>query len=128
VDAARAFGTGCFKEHRTHDLRGLSESELQSVEHWKQFFRDHKSYYKVGRVNHPPIDPSSPLPPHCDPKAEAAQRARWGAAPPSPVAPVAESRHGEEHAQVKKNAVGVEPELELELEEIQSRGQAHEEL
>lgn len=28
VDAARAFGTGCFKEHRTHDLRGLSESEI----------------------------------------------------------------------------------------------------
>ena len=29
VDAARAFGTGCFKDHRTHDLRGLSTSELQ---------------------------------------------------------------------------------------------------
>jgi hypothetical protein len=29
VDAARAFGTGCFKEHRTHDLRGLSESEIK---------------------------------------------------------------------------------------------------
>jgi hypothetical protein len=29
VDAARAFGTGCFKDHRTHDLRGLSESELK---------------------------------------------------------------------------------------------------
>lgn len=28
VDAARAFGTGCFKTHRTHDLRGLSEAEL----------------------------------------------------------------------------------------------------
>jgi hypothetical protein len=126
VDAARAFGTGCFKDHRTHDLRGLSESELQSVGHWKQFFRDHKSYYRVGRVNHPPIDPTSPLPPHCDPKAEAAQRARWGAAaPPVPAAPVAESRHGEEHMQVKENAVGVEPELELE---IKSRGQGHEEL
>ncbi|KAI0253167.1 cytochrome b5-like heme/steroid binding domain-containing protein [Lactifluus subvellereus] len=81
VDAARAFGTGCFKDHRTHDLRGLSESEIQSVEHWKAFFRDHKSYFKVGRVNHPPIDPTSPLPPHCDPKKDAAQRARWGAAP-----------------------------------------------
>ena len=33
VDAARAFGTGCFKEHRTHDLRGLSESEIQ-VKHF----------------------------------------------------------------------------------------------
>ena len=28
VDAARAFGTGCFKDHHTHDLRGLSESEI----------------------------------------------------------------------------------------------------
>ncbi len=28
VDAARAFGTGCFETHRTHDLRGLSEAEL----------------------------------------------------------------------------------------------------
>jgi hypothetical protein len=29
VDAARSFGTGCFREHRTHDLRGLTESELE---------------------------------------------------------------------------------------------------
>ena len=28
VDAARSFATGCFREHRTHDLRGLTESEL----------------------------------------------------------------------------------------------------
>lgn len=28
IDAARAFGTGCFATHRTHDLRGLSEAEL----------------------------------------------------------------------------------------------------
>jgi len=28
IDAARAFGTGCFQTHRTHDLRGLSETEL----------------------------------------------------------------------------------------------------
>lgn len=26
-DAARAFATGCFKEHQTHDLRGLDEDE-----------------------------------------------------------------------------------------------------
>ncbi|KAI9433298.1 cytochrome b5 [Lactarius indigo] len=84
VDAARAFGTGCFKDHRTHDLRGLSESELQGVAHWKKFFSEHKSYVKVGRVNHPPIDPASPLPVHCDPKKEVEQKAReaeggdWG--------------------------------------------------
>ncbi len=28
MDAGRAFGTGCFKEHRTYDLRGLSEGEI----------------------------------------------------------------------------------------------------
>jgi len=81
VDAARAFGTGCFKDHRTHDLRGLSQSELESVAHWKRFFRDHKEYVKVGRVNHPPIDPANPLPVHCEPKKEAEQKARWGAGP-----------------------------------------------
>jgi len=52
------------------------------VEHWKQFFKDHKSYYKVGRVSHPPIDPMNPLPPHCDPKKDAEQKARWGTALP----------------------------------------------
>lgn len=29
MDAARAFGTGCFKTHRTHDTRGMLESELR---------------------------------------------------------------------------------------------------
>ena len=33
VDAARSFGTGCFKEHRTHDLRGISESEIRVSAH-----------------------------------------------------------------------------------------------
>lgn len=28
-DAARAYGTGCFSTHLTHDLRGLSEDELK---------------------------------------------------------------------------------------------------
>ena len=28
-DAARAFGTGCFATHHTHDLRGLDEQEMQ---------------------------------------------------------------------------------------------------
>ena len=82
----------------------------QSVEHWKKFFRDHKSYFKVGRVNHPPIDPTSPLPPHCDPKKDAAQRARWGGAEPV---------DGKDAT--KAEAMGVEP-------EPKSGGQAHEEL
>jgi hypothetical protein len=27
-DSARAYGTGCFREHQTHDLRGLDEKQL----------------------------------------------------------------------------------------------------
>lgn len=53
------------------------------MQHWKTFFSEHKSYVKVGRVNHQPIDPASPLPVHCEPKKEAEQKARWGAGPPS---------------------------------------------
>ncbi|KAI0034435.1 cytochrome b5-like heme/steroid binding domain-containing protein [Vararia minispora EC-137] len=71
VDAARAFGTGCFAAHRTHDLRGLSERELRSVNHWKTFFRDHKDYTRVGRVSHPTIDPASPVPEPCMPPKDA---------------------------------------------------------
>jgi hypothetical protein len=44
--------------------------EYQSVEHWKKFFADHKTYRKVGRVSHPPIDPESPIPEHCNPKTQ----------------------------------------------------------
>ncbi len=83
-DAARAFGTGCFATHRTHDLRGLTEREssvrkyacikqrhpqflhsLQGVQHWKDFFANHKKYKKIGRVQHRPIDPESPIPEPC---------------------------------------------------------------
>ncbi|KAF8900025.1 cytochrome b5-like heme/steroid binding domain-containing protein [Mucidula mucida] len=70
VDAARAFGTGCFKTHRTHDMRGLTESELKGIAHWKAFYEDHKDYFKVGRVSHPPIDPASPIPEHCNSKKQ----------------------------------------------------------
>lgn len=28
----------------------------------------------MGRVNHPPIDPSSPIPEHCDPKKAAKEK------------------------------------------------------
>jgi len=79
-DAARAYGTGCFKEHRTHDLRGLDEKELAGVEHWKKFFAEHKSYKKVGKIVHPPIDPASPIPVHCIPEKQAAAEARLEAA------------------------------------------------
>jgi predicted heme/steroid binding protein len=68
VDAARSFATGCFATHRTHDVRGLNEQERAGLDHWKEFFADHKTYLKVGKVVHHPIDPSSPIPEHCDPK------------------------------------------------------------
>ncbi|GMK58463.1 hypothetical protein CspeluHIS016_0504950 [Cutaneotrichosporon spelunceum] len=37
-DASRSFITGCFETHLTHDLRGLSEKDLESLETWKNFF------------------------------------------------------------------------------------------
>ncbi|KZP00066.1 cytochrome b5, partial [Calocera viscosa TUFC12733] len=66
IDGARAFSTGCFLIHRTHDLRGLSSQELASIEHWKDFFLKSDKYFKVGTVVHPPIPEDRPLPPGCD--------------------------------------------------------------
>ncbi|KAL0949806.1 hypothetical protein HGRIS_009842 [Hohenbuehelia grisea] len=83
VDAARAFGTGCFKAHRTHDLRGLDKQELDGVTHWKKFFAEHKTYVKVGKVMHHPIDPASPIPEHCNPKKEQKAKERAAANPPA---------------------------------------------
>ncbi|GAA5881985.1 hypothetical protein JCM16303_003496 [Sporobolomyces ruberrimus] len=65
VDAARAFVTGCFKTHLTHDLRGFDEKELATLKYWKEFYETHAKYRKVGRVMHPPIDPNSPIPEPC---------------------------------------------------------------
>jgi len=123
VDAARAFGTGCFKDHRTHDLRGLSESEIKSVEHWKRFFGDHKSYVRVGRVSHPPIDPSSPLLPHCDPKKDAEQSARWGVVGVPPPGHPAASQAKELKGAAAKVVVEPEPDAKSGSGE-----KAHEEL
>ncbi|KAI7870269.1 cytochrome b5-like heme/steroid binding domain-containing protein [Spinellus fusiger] len=64
-DAARAYVTGCFKEHITHDLRGLTNDQLKGIEHWKKFYQNHRSYFRVGRVLHPPIDDSTPIPTLC---------------------------------------------------------------
>lgn len=41
---------------------------VQGLEHWKKFYAESKKYNKVGRVSHPPIDPASPIPVHCDAK------------------------------------------------------------
>ncbi|SCZ98629.1 BZ3500_MvSof-1268-A1-R1_Chr3-1g05511 [Microbotryum saponariae] len=66
IDAARAYVTGCFDTHLTHDLRGLTEKQLGGLTHWKEFFSGHETYKKVGRVLHAAIDPTSPEPAaHC---------------------------------------------------------------
>lgn len=82
-DAARAFATGCFSTHQTHDIRGLSEQEIQGLQHWKKFYAESKKYPKVGRVMHPPIDPITPIPVHCDAKKAQAsiERERSGPKP-----------------------------------------------
>ncbi|KAI0698871.1 cytochrome b5 [Cytidiella melzeri] len=67
-DAARAFATGCFATHRTHDIRDLTERERASLEHWKKFFSTSQKYKQVGKVLHEPIDPFSAVPEPCDPK------------------------------------------------------------
>jgi hypothetical protein len=95
----------------------------QSVEHWKQFFSYHETYVKVGRVSHPPIDPSTPLPPHCEPKKDAEQNARWGIVgvppPDHPAASAAAAIVGENEAKAGK----VEPDLDTK-----SGKKPHEEL
>lgn len=102
VDAARSFATGCFATHRTHDLRGLSEEQLQSVRHWKRFFADHKTYFKVGRVLHPPIDPESAIPEPCEPSKAHAQPTendlKRGKKLPEPK--LLEPSHNREHAEL----------------------------
>ena len=51
---------------------------LQGVQHWKKFYAESKKYTKVGRVSHPPIDPASPYPEHCDPKKAQARAEEHG--------------------------------------------------
>lgn len=86
---------------------GVFFFNCQSVAHWKKFFQDHKSYVKVGRVNHPPIDPASPLPVHCEPEKEAEQKARWGAGPQ----PAQEKEKGEEGSGPKNTPATTHEEL-----------------
>lgn len=70
-DASRAFITGCFQTHLTHDLRGLSERELGALANWKTFFAKHVKYVKVGTLDRSPIDPNSPIPEPCEPPSSA---------------------------------------------------------
>ncbi|GAA5824293.1 hypothetical protein JCM11251_001600 [Rhodosporidiobolus azoricus] len=65
-DAARAYVTGCFETHLTHDLRGFTEKDMKTLDNWKKFYSNNAKYRKVGTVVHPPIDPSSPIPEPCN--------------------------------------------------------------
>lgn len=53
MDAARSFGTGCFKEHRTHDLRGLSESEIHVSTQYSPPFSPKKLGDVLGKGEEP---------------------------------------------------------------------------
>lgn len=64
-DASRAFITGCFTTHLTHDLRGMSEKELAALDAWHAYYTNHHTYHKVGTMRLPPIDPASPIPESC---------------------------------------------------------------
>ncbi|KAF9560387.1 hypothetical protein EC968_006230 [Mortierella alpina] len=65
-DASRAYTTGCFQTHLTHDLRGLTPHQIADVEGWAKFYRDHPKYFRVGTVILEPIDPNSPIPVDCN--------------------------------------------------------------
>lgn len=45
TDASRAYVTGCFKHHITHDLRGLSEEDIESIRTWDKFFAENPKYF-----------------------------------------------------------------------------------
>ncbi|ORZ41727.1 cytochrome b5-like heme/steroid binding domain-containing protein [Catenaria anguillulae PL171] len=81
-DAGRAFVTGCFETHLTPDLRGLSAEQLKGVDEWREFYDNHDQYFYVGTVVHPPIDPNTPIPKHCDEEPEAGGLAGTGGEKP----------------------------------------------
>ncbi|KAI8881053.1 cytochrome b5 [Backusella circina FSU 941] len=64
-DAARAYVTGCFEDHLTHDMRGLSYDQIKGIDHWKKFYENHHKYYKIGTVIHDPIPEDAPIPEPC---------------------------------------------------------------
>lgn len=62
-DASRAFVTGCFQDHLTHDLRGLLDTDLRTLDRWHAFFEKNDNYVRVGYlVDLPTIDPAAPVP------------------------------------------------------------------
>ncbi|KND01606.1 uncharacterized protein SPPG_03403 [Spizellomyces punctatus DAOM BR117] len=65
-DAARAYITGCFQTHLTHDLRGLSEAQIKTLDQWTDFYAKHDQYFYVGKVIHDPIPEDAPIPEDCN--------------------------------------------------------------
>lgn len=65
-DASRAYVTGCFESHLTHDLRGFTEAEHVMLNQWHRFYAQHPKYFKIGTMRLPPINPASPIPPPCN--------------------------------------------------------------
>ncbi|KAJ3121625.1 hypothetical protein HK098_003517 [Nowakowskiella sp. JEL0407] len=64
-EGARAFSTGCFKTHLTHDLRGLTEQQINDIKEWAEFYEKSEKYFYVGKLLNPPIDSKSPTPEPC---------------------------------------------------------------
>ena len=64
-DASRAYITGCFSTHLTHDLRGLSDAQVKSLQTWVEFYKTSSKYSYIGKVLLDPIDPNSPIPVDC---------------------------------------------------------------
>ena len=64
-DATRSFITGCFTTHLTHDLRGLTDDEIKGLDGWIDTYANSKTYFYVGTVELPEIDPDSPIPEPC---------------------------------------------------------------
>ncbi|WOO82392.1 Membrane steroid-binding protein 2 [Vanrija pseudolonga] len=72
-DASRSFVTGCFQTHLTHDLRGFTDQDMASLDHWVKFFTDSDKYHKVGTAILPPIHPDTPIPAGCHDAQEKAE-------------------------------------------------------
>lgn len=49
-DASKSFVTGDFKKDLTDDLTGLIPEQVADIVNWRDFYRKHKTYFKVGRV------------------------------------------------------------------------------
>lgn len=64
-DASRAYITGCFKEHLTHDLRGLSKKQLTGLQNWIDLYEKSPKYFFVGIMKFKPLTDDDPIPKPC---------------------------------------------------------------